>query len=74
VSVDASYSRGDQHSSWRRLLRLIGWGAALLVGPAVGLIAWKAFHMGPFEVAAVVFLLSFWLGPLLMARIRQTQR
>lgn len=74
MSIDASYSRDDRLASWRRVFRLIGWTATILIGPVVGLVAWKTFDMGPFEITALVFLLSFWIGPLLMMRWKSTSR
>jgi hypothetical protein len=52
----------------RDLVRSLGAIVTILVGPATGLIAWRIFGMGPLEAVALLFLISGWIGPRLMAR------
>jgi hypothetical protein len=68
VPVDVSLPEVGRARGRRDLeiVRSCGAGVTILLGPAAGLAAWLAFDMGFMEIAAVVFLISGWLGPRLM--------
>jgi hypothetical protein len=65
--VPADSSLADERRPEGRQISLssLGGVAAILLGPPVGVLAWR-LGMGPVEACAMVFLLSGWLGPKLM--------
>ncbi len=68
MPADTSLSH-DRVSGRYRLLKSFGGGAAVLIGPAVGLVAWKAYGMDALQAAALAFLLSGWLLPRLLSSL-----
>lgn len=49
-----------------RLRRLCGFAVTFIVGPALVAYGVVGLQMGPVEAAAVLILVSFWLGPRLI--------
>ncbi len=66
VGVDRDLESDEARA--RRVRMAIGVAVTFIVGPAAMAFALIGLRMGPFEAAAVLILLSGWIGPRLIWR------